>query len=467
MHPIISFSASQLAQAIRQGTFLPSQVVDAHIARIEAVNPALNAVVQKRFALARQEAALADERVHQGAPLGPLHGVPITVKEAFDVAGAPATCGLLSAKVHLPKHDATVVARLKAAGAIVVGKTNTPDNCWDQETVSYLFGRTNNPWDLSRSPGGSTGGEAAILAAGGSPLGLGSDIAGSIRLPAAWCGIVGLRPTSGLINEVGFWPPSVGHLADLNAVGPMARRVEDVALAFALLSEQPAQSLDASLAGQRFAFWLDDGLIPSSGAVQGGVQAAVRTLTERGLRATQAAPAHRRFAVAGWLANFHEDEREAICRGFGSGEPWSPLQELRHNLSDQPRIATGALRSWLASHYGSQITALMGIDGHAWRRELQAEFTELVGEDGFAICPVFPTTAPRHGWSVIFPLTISYQTWVNLAGLPALVVPVGRSGNGMPVGVQLVGAPGTEWTLLKAGYAIQQALMPVAQIKDV
>ncbi|WP_161569251.1 amidase [Candidatus Oscillochloris fontis] len=463
MHPLLSLSASQLAQAIQQGTFSPSTVVDAHIARIEAVNPALNAVVQQRFARARQEAREADERVRQGASLGPLHGVPITIKEAFDVAGTPATCGLLSAKVHLPQQDAVAVARLKAAGAIVLGKTNTPDNCWDQETISYLFGRTNNPWDLARSPGGSTGGEAAILAAGGSPLGLGSDIAGSIRLPAAWCGIVGLRPTSGLINEVGFWPPSVGRLADLNAVGPMARRVEDVALAFAILSEQPAQPLDsASLAGQTFGFWLDDGLIPSSGAVQGGVNAAVRALTDSGMRAHQAAPDHRRLAVAGWLARINEDEREAICRGFGGGELWSPLRELQNNLTDQPRIATGALRYWLSSHYGSLLMNRLGVDGQIWRHQLRAEFTELVGEDGFAICPVFPTTAPRHGWSVIFPLTISYQTWVNLAGLPALVVPVGRSGNGMPVGVQLVGAPGTEWTLLKAGYAIQQALMPVA-----
>ena len=282
MHPaIIGLSTVELARLIRQGDLRPSEVIEAHITRIEIVNPQLNAVVSPHFEQARREARAADARLQCGEPVGPLHGVPVTIKDAFDVAGAPATCGLTSRKRHIPETDASAVARLRLAGAIVLGKTNTPDNCWHQETVSALFGRTNNPWDLRRSPGGSTGGEAAIIAASGSPLGLGSDIAGSIRLPAAFCGIVGLRPTSGALDERGFWPPSEGRLGHLNAIGPMARRVEDVTLAYAVLTGHIAQEPDATvLRGRILCSWLDDGLIPSSTAVQAGVQAATAALLD-------------------------------------------------------------------------------------------------------------------------------------------------------------------------------------------
>lgn len=181
-------SATDLATAIRDGRLMASEVVEAHIARISAVNPKINALVVERFAQARAEAAAADAAPSEGR--GPLHGVPVTIKAAFDVAGLPSTCGLLSRADHVPTRDAALVALLRAAGAIVLGLTNTPGNCWSQETENPLYGRTNNPWDVTRTAGGSTGGEAALIAAGGSPLGLGSDIAGSIRLPAAFSALL-------------------------------------------------------------------------------------------------------------------------------------------------------------------------------------------------------------------------------------------------------------------------------------
>ncbi len=462
MHPaIIGLSTVELARLIRQGDLRPSEVIEAHITRIEIVNPQLNAVVSPHFEQARREARAADARLQCGEPVGPLHGVPVTIKDAFDVAGAPATCGLTSRKRHIPETDASAVARLRLAGAIVLGKTNTPDNCWHQETVSALFGRTNNPWDLRRSPGGSTGGEAAIIAASGSPLGLGSDIAGSIRLPAAFCGIVGLRPTSGALDERGFWPPSEGRLGHLNAIGPMARRVEDVALAYAVLTGHIAQEPDATvLRGRILCSWLDDGLIPSSTAVQAGVQAATAALRDAGMRTRDVAPRRRRLAMAGWVAYLGAHERESLGVGFGGGAAASPFEELARSVFGRGRVAPGTLRSWLTSHITSQLTRLVGVDGVRWRAELRAEFYALVGGDGLALCPVFPTTAPHHGWSQFTALTSGYQTWVNLAGLPALVVPVGRSGNGLPVGVQIVGTPGSEETLLAAGLAVQTALMP-------
>jgi amidase len=452
---ITALTATQLAARIRAGELSPVEVVEAHIARIEAVNPALNAVVTPMFERARREAAQAAAH----SPQGPLHGVPVTIKDSFDVAGVRSTCGLTARADHYPESDAVAVARLRAAGAIVLAKTNTPDNCWDQETQNLLFGRTNNPYDVQRTVGGSTGGEAAIIAAGGSPLGIGSDIAGSIRLPAAFTGIVGLRPTSGLIPESGFWPESLARLGDLNGLGPMARSVEDVAMAFGVLSEQEPQPLDrAVLADKRLAYWFDDGLLPSSGAVREGVQVAVRALEQAGMRAQEGGPAARRLSVLGWTAYFREQERNLVAAGFGNGVAWSPAEELRRSFGGHRRVHPGSLFYWLAGHYGSPLLEALGVDGARWRQRLREQFLELIGDGGVAVCPIFPTTAPHHGWAMaVSPLTLSYQAWVNLAGLPGLTVPVGRNRKGMPVGVQIIGAPGAEWTVLAAGLAIQEA----------
>jgi amidase len=460
---LTELSALELARRIREQVVSPIEVIEAHIARIEAVNPALNAVVTPTFDRARREAQAATDAIIRGDPLGPLHGVPFTVKDNLDLAGVRSTCGLISRADHYPDQDATVVARLRAAGAIPLGKTNVPGNCGDFETINLLFGQTNNPWDVTHSAGGSTGGEAAIIAAGGSPLGIGTDIAGSIRLPAHFTGIVGLRPTSPALPQDGIWPPIAGRLVNLNAVGPMARRVEDVAPAFDIMCEMPVQPLDlGALQDERVAFWFDDGITPSSNAVRAGIRAAVAALKRAGMLPINDGPAARRFAGIGWVKYLGDAERQAWAAGFGNGQVWSPLEEIAYALRGRPRIATGALVLWTAMHYGRLVPR---VNGAAWRERLRRQMHTLIGSGGVAVCPVFPTTAPRHGWSKWQAILLnSYMTWVNLAGLPGLTVPVGRSAkNGMPVGVQLVGAPGTERTLLAAGLVIQQGLMPVWQ----
>jgi Asp-tRNA(Asn)/Glu-tRNA(Gln) amidotransferase A subunit family amidase len=458
---LTELSALELARRIREQVVSPIDVVEAHIARIEAVNPALNAVVTPTFDLARRAARAATDAIIRSDPLGPLHGVPFTVKDNLDLAGVRSTCGLIPRADHYPDRDTTLVARMRAAGAIPLGKTNVPGNCGDYETINLLFGQTNNPWDVTRSVGGSTGGEAAIIAAGGSPLGLGTDIAGSIRLPAHFTGIVGLRPTSPALPQDGIWPPIVGRLVNLNAVGPMARRVEDVALAFDIMRAMPGQPLDlGALQGERVAFWFDDGVTPSSNAVRAAVQAAVTALKRAGMLPFNGGPDARRFATIGWVKYLQNVERQAWAAGFGNGEVWSPLEEIGRALRGRPRIATGALVLWTAIHYARLVPRVNGAD---WRERLRRQVHTLIGSGGVAVCPVFPTTAPRHGWSKWQAILLnSYITWVNLAGLPGLTVPVGRAAkNGMPVGVQLVGAPGAEQTLLAAGLVIQQALMPV------
>lgn len=459
---LTDLSALGLARRIREQIVSPIEVVEAYIARIEAVNPALNALVTPTFEVARREAHAATDAIIRGDPLGPLHGVPFTVKDSLDVAGVRSTCGLVARAAHCPAQDATVVARLRAAGAILLGKTNTPDNCGDYETNNLLFGQTNNPWDVTRSAGGSTGGEAALIAAGGSPLGIGTDIAGSIRLPAHFNGIVGLRPTSAALPEAGQWPPSTGRLANLNALGPMARRVEDVALAFDIMRGVPFQPLDlGALQGERVACWFDDGVTPSSGAVRGGVRVAVDALKRVGMVPVAGRPVARRCATVGWVRYMGPAERQAWAAGFGNGQIWSPLEESWRALRGRQRVSTGALLLWIGIHYGGRLFPM--IDGATWRERLRTELHALIGSGGVVVCPVFPTTAPRHGWSKWWTtLTSNYTTWVNLAGLPGLTVPVGRSvRNGLPVGVQIVGAPGAERTILAAGLVLQQALMPV------
>lgn len=460
MARITELSASELARRIRQGTLSPVEVVEAHIARIEAVNPAINALVTPTFAVARQQAQQAAEAIGRGEVWGPLHGVPFTAKDSFDVAGVRSTCGLVSRAAHIPQQDAALVARMRAAGAILLGKTNTPSNCGAYETINPVFGLTANPWDVTRSAGGSTGGEAALIAAGGSPLGLGSDIAGSIRLPSHFNGTVGLRPTSDALPSDGFWHPIRGRLANLNALGPMARRVEDVALAWDVLRGVPPQPIDTdSLRGQRVVYWFSDGVLPSSNAVKGGIRAAVRALEQAGMQAARKAPAARRFVTLGYGKYWQAPERETYARGFGNGERWSPWGEILRALRGQAQVESETLVLWALVASAYLLTP--GIDGAAWRERLRAEMRALLGENGIAVCPVFPTSAPRHGWSKLAAFfTNGYTTWLNLAGLPGLALPVGFSGNGMPVGVQIVGNPGTEQTLLAAGLAVQRALMP-------
>jgi Asp-tRNA(Asn)/Glu-tRNA(Gln) amidotransferase A subunit family amidase len=465
MRALTALSATEMARQIRDGTLSPVDLIDAHIDRIEAVNPAINALVIPTFNAARQQAQAAAEAVQRGDPLGPLHGVPFTVKDSYDVAGVRSTCGLVSRAEHIPAQDATLVARMRKTGAILLGKTNTPDSCGDYETHNLLFGQTNNPWDVTRSPGGSTGGEAALIAAECSPLGLGSDIAGSIRLPAHFCGITGLRPTSPTaLPDTGYWPPAPGRLGELNSMGPMARRVEDVALAFDVLHERTPQPIDtAALRGAPLAFWLDDGIVPGSGAVRGAVRAAVDVLQEGGMQPVRQAPAARRLAAIGWTRYFVGPTMRDWGRGFGNGEAWSLWGELWRALLGRPRVSSGPLLMWLIIIATQRLAG--GVDGARWRERLREQFCELVSERGVAVCPVFPTTAPRHTWNrrgARALLTSGYTTWVNLAGLPGLTVPVGRSSRlGLPVGVQLIGAPHTEATLLAAGLVVQQALQPV------
>ncbi|MGB9629489.1 MAG: amidase, partial [Thermodesulfobacteriota bacterium] len=247
MEKLIYASAKTLANAIRHREVSSEEVVKTYLERIEEVNPTLNAVVQITADMALAQARAADKRLHRGEIFGPLHGVPMTIKDSIETAGVICTGGTKGRENFIPKQDAPVVARLRSAGAILLGKTNLPELSLAYETDNLIYGRTNNPYDLSRTPGGSSGGEAAIIAVGGSPFGLGADMAGSIRIPAHFCGIAGIKPTTNLVPRTGHFPPLGGILSSLWQIGPMARFVEDLILVLPIIA-----GVD----------WCDPGIVP-------------------------------------------------------------------------------------------------------------------------------------------------------------------------------------------------------------
>lgn len=263
MKEILSLSATQQARLIRDGEISSEELIQAHLDQIAQVNPAINATVE-----VLAERALAESRA---APPGPLHGVPFSVKDSIELAGTVCTAGTLGRAAAPSKEDATVVARLRAAGGIPIARTNLPDLLFAFESDNLIFGATSNPYDLSRTSGGSSGGETALIAACGSPLGLGSDAAGSVRVPAAFCGIASIKPTSGRLPRTGHFPPAGGWIEALWQIGPMARYVEDLSVAMALLVGPDARDptaigmpfydpLDVSLRDLRVAFYTENGI---------------------------------------------------------------------------------------------------------------------------------------------------------------------------------------------------------------
>jgi fatty acid amide hydrolase len=292
---IVGSSATEIAQKIAAGELWASEVVEAHIQRIEEVNPRLNAVIIHLFEQARAQAKAADEARSRGETLGLLHGVPITIKESFDVAGTVSNMGI-SALSQTAKQDAPLVKRLQQAGAIILGKTNVAQLLASNESDNPVYGRTVNPWNPERSPGGSSGGEAAIIAALGSCLDLGSDIGGSVRMPAHACGISSLKPTSSRLSMVvGHVPLLPGQEAILAQPGPMARTVADLNLVMKVLAAPGQEAFDPNippvhwrepsdvkLENLRIAFFTDNGIITPSPAVRRAVREAALSLLKRG-----------------------------------------------------------------------------------------------------------------------------------------------------------------------------------------
>lgn len=454
MSDIIFSTATKLAQSIREKEVSSEEVVKAHLDRIEAVNDKLNAVVLLTADAALEGARRADAALARGEVQGPLHGVPVTIKDAFETAGVVSTGGTLGRREFVPTEDATAVARLKAAGAIMLGKTNLPEISMGMESSNLVYGVANNPYDLGRTPGGSSGGEAAIIAAGGSPLGIGSDAGGSIRWPAHCCGIVGIKPTTGRSPKTGHWPAFGGVYSMVTQIGPMARSVADLALALPLIAGMDwtdptvvpmplGDPNDVDLKTVRVAFHADNGLATPIPEMQRAVLNATRGLEGVAASVDEARPEALAQASEVYAEIFRADAGEGARRlveGAGS-------EEMAPRLKDRIAMIGGP-----SSIYDFLDTLVNIEQFRSGMISFMRDYDVIVGP-----AAVGPASLHGHGYDG-WPECHSYLHAYNMAGWPGLVMRGGTSPEGMPLGIQIVSSPWREDLVLAVGLHLEKAL---------
>lgn len=452
--------AANLAQHIREKKVSAVEVAEAHLKKIERLNPRLNAFVEVNPERVRREARDADAAVISRRVLGPLHGVPISIKSSIAVAGMKCEAGTRLRAGLVAAQDAPLVARLRNAGAIVLGMTNTPEMLMAWETDNLLYGRTNSPWDLERTPGGSSGGEAAAIAAGMSAGGVGSDGGGSIRVPAHFCGICGLKPTPGRIPSTGHFPPSGGPFALIGVVGPMARTVEDLKLLLEVMQgpdEGDACAAPVSVRwpneGEakrlRVGYFEDDGRTPVTSEIRDAVRTAGEALRQAGFEVEPFRPTGLEEARIIWKKFFVKVGSMLIGPMFrGRESDQSPILKQFLEWSEaEPELSGEAL-----------------LDAWIQRDVLRANFLAQMRNYPILLCPAAAIPAFRHGersWTiegktVQYLDAWSYAEWFNLLGNPAAVVPVSRSAGGLPIGMQIVGRPWEEEQVLAIAAVLER-----------
>ena len=438
------------------------ELVDAHLSRSQELSPKLNAFVTVDGERARAQAKSAEAVLSSSAKshsIGPLHGVPISIKSSIDVAGLPCECGSILRKGNVPAEDAPLVTRLRAAGAIILGNTNVPEFLMAYETDNLLYGRTNNPWDLSRTPGGSSGGEAAAIAAGCSAGGVGSDGGGSIRIPAHYSGICGLKPTPGTRSFHRTLPASAGPFAQLGVVGPMARHIGDVQKLFEVMAgPDPGDPASAPVPLKRWsdqeiralgvAYFVDDEVTPVTSETAAAVRTAVDALRAQGFNVTEWRPQNLDRVWQLWWNLFGRAGQMSFAPTIGGRETeLSPIfRAFRAMVAEVPPLtAQDLLNSLLA------------------RDVLRGKLLEKMEEFSILLCPVCAIPAFQHGereWivqgrKVEYLKAMSYSQWFNLLGNPAAVVPIAASPEGLPIGVQIVGRPWEDEAVLSVAAIIE------------
>jgi Asp-tRNA(Asn)/Glu-tRNA(Gln) amidotransferase A subunit family amidase len=463
MSDLTFLSALEMAQRIRTREISPLDLADAHLSQIERLNPVLNAFVHVDPDRLRRDARAAESAVSSGKPLGPLHGVPISIKGSLEVEGMRCEAGTRLRAGFVATQDAPLVTRLRHAGAIVLGVTNTPELLMAWETDNLLDGRTNNPWDLERTPGGSSGGEAAVIAAGMSAGGVGSDGGGSIRVPAHFCGICGLKPTPGRIPATGHYPASGGPFALIGVVGPMARTVADLKMFFEVMQgpddgDTCAAPVSlhwpsaAEVRNLRIGYFEDDGRTPVTLETRAAVRTAAKALGQAGFQVEPFRPDGLEEARILWKKFFVKAGGMLIRPMFNAREhDASPIlrQFLDWSAAEPELTAESLLEAWIR------------------RDALRTDFLNQMRKFPILLCPAAAIPAFRHGersWNidgktVDYFDAWSYTEWFNLLGNPAAVVPVGRSmvaeSEGLPIGVQIVGRPWQEEQVLVVAAALE------------
>ncbi len=444
-------AVAQLA-LLEQHKISPLELADEHIAQIERLNPLLNAIIDFDAEQFRADARAAGS--------GALAGLPLTIKSCISVKGRRCEIGSRLRKGQISDCDAEAVARLRSNGAVIAGTTNCPEFLMAYETDNLLYGKTSNPWDLTRSAGGSSGGEAAAIAAGFSAGGLGSDSGGSVREPAHFCGICSLKPTPGRVPGRGHNPPCIGPFSTLGAIGPMARTVADITLFFRLLSSQdPMDPVSPPLSRQEMSIeevkalpigWFeDDGLTPVTAETRRAVQDAAHALERQGFRVRPFRPASLEAARKLWWTFFMQCGAMFYAPAIrGREQELSPIfrefLDLAH--SKPPLTAESLLQAW--------------AECDLVRGRLLAEMRETP----ILLTPVCAVPAFRHrerewvidGVPVSYLDAMRYTQWFNLLASPAAVVPVGASAEGLPIGVQIAGRPFEDEAVLAVAAAIER-----------
>lgn len=444
-------SAAEQLALLRERVITPLELAEEHIRRIERLNPVLKAIVDFDPDRVRAQARQPKS--------GPLAGLPITVKSSISTKGYKCEIGSTINRGFIPSEDAEAVARLRAAGATLLGTTNCPEFLMNYETDNLLYGRTANPWSLDHTPGGSSGGEAAAIAAGLSAGGLGSDSGGSVREPAHFCGICSLKPTPGRVPGRGHLPPCVGPFSSLGAIGPMARTIIDVTLLFRVLSghddidpsSPPVDFREVSLEEAKqipIGWFEDDGITPVTEETRQAVRNAACALEKRGFTIRPFRPASLEAARVLWWKFFVQcGEMFYASTIRGREAELSPMfrQFLATARAEEPLSADSLLTAW--------------AECDVVRGKLLAEMKEYP----LLLTPVCSTPAFRHGereWTidgqtVRYLDSMRYTQWFNLLAAPAAVVPVGRSPEGLPIGVQIAGRPFADEAVLAVAAALQ------------
>ncbi|WP_315761905.1 MULTISPECIES: amidase [unclassified Bradyrhizobium] len=454
------------------------ELLELHLDRVKRFNPSFNAVVALDQEGSRRQARAADERLARGEKARPLHGLPMTIKDSFAVVGMAATCGLEELRDYRPREDAVAVAKIRAAGAVIFGKTNLPAGAADHQSCNTLFGLTRNPWDSERTVGGSSGGAAAALAAGLTSLEFGSDIGGSIRVPAHFCGVYGHKPSHGLVSTEGHIPPPPGHVApvELGVAGPLARSAFDLELLFDVVlgtSDVDGAGAKLRLPGARHddlrsfrvAVWNDAEAYPLDAAYAAAIEGLVDDLTRLGVNVNRQArppidPAasydvylQTLFGIIG--TGLPPQAREALLAAGEAAESGS-----------YPRRVADAVRQSLSQHFAATEA----------RHQLYRAWRGFFADYDVLLCPITPTAAFPHdierldlaaqftrhlnvnGVTIPYMDNLAWPGLVTVANLPATAIPTGRRVGRVPAGVQVVGPYLGDRTTLRFAQLAEQAL---------
>lgn len=458
---ILKMDAQSMASAIKTKQLTSAEAVNTFIEHIQHINPSINAMVENRFKEAMKEAETADKMIEKNQLIGKLHGVPISIKESLHVKGMKTTAGLEHRQDLIYQEDAAVVKKLKQAGAIILGKTNTPALCFCQETDNKLYGRTNNPWNLERTAGGSSGGEGALLAAGGAALGIGSDIGGSIRFPAHFNGIIGFKPGKKQISTEGHFPQIQHPLQErLLTVGPMGKTVEDMKFVYEAISETPLCS--QTLQTFKIEILPENTGYPLS-ARTGQLLAQIENFLERIYSVQKIIPPYFRDSALIWQeimsingSKLIEDEafnndRSGLFRSFFK-------EKLTQRTTIHPYLSRAIMGSKLFKPSRKRILEIEQI------LDQGDEMLNVYLENRLLVLPIYYQAASPHGqvFKEIFSLRktflhyMPYVSYANVWGLPALTVPVGEDERNMPIAVQIISCTGNEDAIFRLGRLLEK-----------